>query len=180
MNTRRNSMRHPGHDYTQSGAYFITICAHQGRPIFGHIDGTEMVLNPMGEIADHSWQQLTASHSYLSVHPTVVMPNHLHALVHLHPHHQETSRPPIQRAYGQPIPGSISTLVGVYKSMVTKRAMQCGLIPGPPVWHRNFWDHIVQDEEALARIQAYIRDNPARWADDQLHPKAAPNQFKRW
>ena len=53
-------------------------------------------------------------------------------------------------------------------------------MPGVLFWQRNYWEHIIRDERSLARIQAYIQDNPARWVEDQLHPDAGPNPFNRW
>ena len=71
-------------------------------------------------------------------------------------------------------------IINAYKGAVTKTAMNAGLIPGPPLWHRNFYDRIVRDDRELANIQEYIRTNPARWMDDQLHPDSPPNSFNQW
>jgi hypothetical protein len=53
-------------------------------------------------------------------------------------------------------------------------------MPGTPLWQRNYWEHIIRDEESLTEIREYIENNPARWAEDQLHPQAPPNPFNRW
>jgi putative transposase len=63
---------------------------------------------------------------------------------------------------------------------VTKRINQMRAMPGRPVWQRNYWEHVIRNEESLNRIRAYIETNPARWAEDQLHPDAPPNRFNRW
>jgi REP element-mobilizing transposase RayT len=42
--------------------------------------------------------------------------------------------------------------------------------PGAPVWQRNYYDHIVRDDQDLNRIRQYIRDNPLRWDLDDEHP----------
>jgi putative transposase len=39
-----------------------------------------------------------------------------------------------------------------------------------PVWQRNYYEHVIRDEEALHRLREYIRDNPASWADDEENP----------
>jgi REP element-mobilizing transposase RayT len=41
---------------------------------------------------------------------------------------------------------------------------------GAPVWQRNFYEHIVRDEEDLSRIQTYIEDNPRCWPEDEYNP----------
>lgn len=177
MKQRRNSLRHPHYDYTETGAYFITICAHKGISIFGRIVDTTMQLNPLGHIAHQAWLDLPSRHPHIGVEPFVIMPNHVHALVWIL---TEIVTKGSAREYGKPIAGSISTVVNAYKVSVTKLAISAGLIPGPPLWQRNFYDRIVRDERELANIQEYIRTNPARWLGDQLHPDAPPNSFNQW
>jgi len=43
------------------------------------------------------------------------------------------------------------------------------VFPGQ-LWQRNYWEHIVRNEEQLQRIREYIHNNPMRWALDKLHP----------
>ena len=42
--------------------------------------------------------------------------------------------------------------------------------PGLPVWHRNYYEHVIRDEADLNRIREYINGNPARWAEDEENP----------
>ena len=179
---RRNSMRYAGYDYTQPGAYFVTICAQRGQPIFGVVVDHAMQLNPLGVLAQQAWVDLAAKHAHVTVDSSVVMPNHAHALLWIvEPAiHDGLSVAGTPRQYGKPIAGSLSTLINAYKMTVTKRAIAAGLIPGPPLWQRNFWDRIVRDERELANVRHYIATNPARWLDDQLHPAAPPNRFNQW
>ena len=177
MKRRRNSLRHPTYDYTRPGAYFITLCAYKGNALFGQIVDGVMQLNPLGQIAHQAWLDLPKRHPHLSVDPFVIMPNHGHAMLWIHTDTTETGTP---RQYAKPIAGSVSTLVNAYKVSVTKQAIHAGLIPGPPLWQRNFYDRIVRDERELVNIQEYIRTNPVRWLTDQLHPDASPNSFNQW
>ncbi|MCL4394755.1 MAG: hypothetical protein M1482_08130, partial [Chloroflexi bacterium] len=41
------------------------------------------------------------------------------------------------------------------------------------LWQRNYWEHIVRDDADLARIRAYIVNNPANWESDEHNPKNA-------
>ena len=177
MQRRRNSLRHPDHDYTRPGAYFITICAYKGNALFGQIVDGVMQLNPLGQIAHQAWVDLPKRHPQISVDPFVIMPNHGHAVISIL---AETGKAGIPRQYAKPVAGSISTVVNAYKVSVTKLAIHAGLIPGPPLWQRNFYDHIVRTDQELANIREYIRTNPARWLADQLHPDAPPNMFNQW
>jgi len=74
-------------------------------------------------------------------------------------------------------PKSLGAFIAGFKSVVTKRINVVRGMPGVRVWQRNYYEHIVRDEAGLARIRAYIQNNPARWALDQLRPTAPPNPF---
>jgi REP element-mobilizing transposase RayT len=63
-------------------------------------------------------------------------------------------------------------IVGSYKSAVTRRVNALRGTEGTPVWQRNFYEHIVRDDEDLERIRAYIDDNPRRWPEDEYHADA--------
>ena len=206
--TRRSSMRHPDHDYRSPGAYFVTICAYRGHSIFGQIVDGKMVLNPMGEIALACWQAIPTHFPQVGLDESVIMPNHSHGVLWIDEQGVEwavessealehgtgtiyprtgtiyRARTRIQgdssRRFGESVAGSLSVIVGTFKAAVTRQAHKDGLIPGGPIWHRNFWDHIIRDAHALDRIRTYIRTNPARWVQDQLHPQAAPNQWNQF
>lgn len=77
----RHSIRLKNYDYSQSAAYFITICTHQKECIFGEIINDEMHLNSFGNIAQSHWQKLTNYYSYLELDEFIIMPNHLHGIL---------------------------------------------------------------------------------------------------
>jgi len=79
----RRSIRLPGYDYTQPGAYFITIVTHERMPSFGEIVDGEMRLNEYGEIVRAEWFQTAVVRPYVVLHPDefVVMPNHIHGII---------------------------------------------------------------------------------------------------
>jgi|GEM_PF-755281 len=178
---RRNTLRHAGHDYTSPGAYFVTICEHQGRSVFGQIIDQTMVLNPLGKIAANCITAFANRHPEITLEVSVVMPNHVHVLLWLKddPEQSNAIATGKQRKFGDAVAGSLSTLIGGYKSSVTQTAKRQGLIPGPPLWQDNFYDHIIRSDQELERIRSYIRTNPVRWLADQLHPAAPSNHFNR-
>lgn len=69
-----------------------------------------------------------------------------------------------------PSSGSVGALMAGFKSAVTKRINILRGMPGVPVWQRNYHEHIIRDEESLARIRRYIMDNPRQWALDRENP----------
>jgi REP element-mobilizing transposase RayT len=176
----RRTIRYAGFDYAQPGAYFVTFCAAKGREVFGRIQDQTMVLNPLGQIAQDCWSAIPEHHPYVELDEFVIMPNHGHGVVVI-VERSDAGTASKSRMFGESIKGSLSTIVATYKAAVTRTARRQGLLPADAsLWHGRFWDHIVRDEADFARIRDYIRNNPARWVEDQLHPQAPPNRFNRW
>ncbi len=67
-------------------------------------------------------------------------------------------------------PRSLGSLIAGFKSAVTKRINMLRTSPGFPVWQRNYYEHIVRDEDDNNRIREYIVSNPVRWAEDENNP----------
>lgn len=76
--------------------------------------------------------------------------------------------------------GSLGAIVRSFKAAVARQVNHLRDTPGMTFWQRNYWEHIVRNEESLNRIREYIDSNPARWDTDHLHPAAAPNPFNQW
>jgi putative transposase len=77
----RRSIRLKGYDYTQPGAYFITICTHGRECLFGEIIDGEMHLNEAGQIVVQTWQDLPNHVPHVQLDAFVVMPNHVHGII---------------------------------------------------------------------------------------------------
>jgi len=92
----RQSNRKAGYDYSQAGAYFVTICTYKGDLIFGDVVDGQMELTDVGEIARNCWTTVPNHFGTVSIDCFVVMPNHVHAIVILHgdasePEHSDDS-----------------------------------------------------------------------------------------
>ena len=37
------------------------------------------------------------------------------------------------------------------------------------IWQRDYYEHIIRDEESYLRISEYIKNNPAKWKDDKFY-----------
>ena len=178
----RSSTRLKGYDYSQSGAYFVTVCTYQHQSLFGTVVGGEMALNSFGQLVLEEWFKSARIRSEIELFTDefVVMPNHIHGIIWIvnDPYVGATRRvaltiprvvPTSSRPCG-PKPGSIGAIIGQYKSVVTKRINQIRETHGEPIWQRNYHDHIIRDETELVNIRAYIADNPHRWTQDRYHP----------
>ena len=173
----RRSIRLKGYDYTQPGAYFVTICTHQRTPLFGQVVDGEMILNAFGEIVREEWFKTAQIRPYVELYDDefIVMPNHIHGIIRIVADPTAVvgarrRRAPTVEQFGKPVPGSIPTIVRAFKSAVTKRINQLRGTPGAPVWQRNYYEHIIRTERTLIAIRRYIIENPARWSLDRYNP----------
>ncbi len=165
----RQSIRCKGWDYNAPGWYFLTFNTKARRPVFGTIVNGRMALNAAGRIAAEEWQKSAEIRPNLVLDAFVVMPDHVHGIVRIVATEGDlpdarTSRGDQQVARQQPprlLPRSLGAMVAGFKGAVGKRVNVLQGTPGAALWHRNYWDVIVRDDLALARIRAYIRDNPS-------------------
>lgn len=88
------------------------------------------------------------------------MPNHVHGIL-LFTAGGET--PPLRRY-------TLGQVVGYFKYQSTTRINSLGGRPGERIWQRNYYEHIVRNEDELNRIRHYIQDNPLNWATDHENP----------
>jgi len=77
----RRSMRLKGYDYSQAGAYFVTICTQGRACLFGEVVDGEMRLNDAGRMVVAEWERLPALFPNVVLDAFVVMPNHIHGIV---------------------------------------------------------------------------------------------------
>jgi REP element-mobilizing transposase RayT len=77
----RRSLRLQGYDYSQAGAYFVTICAQGRECLFGGIENGEMVLNEHGCVVRDEWSKTAEIRTGIETGEFVVMPNHFHGIV---------------------------------------------------------------------------------------------------
>ncbi|MCP9469504.1 MAG: hypothetical protein NNA31_05825 [Nitrospira sp.] len=77
----RRSIRLKGYDYSQDGAYFVTICTHNRVCLFGEVVDGELRLNELGEIVAWTWRDLPNHVPNVELDAFVVMPNHVHGIV---------------------------------------------------------------------------------------------------
>ncbi len=175
------SIRLPGHDYSQEGAYFITICTHNRQCLFGNIVDGEIMLNKFGELVKTEWQKTGIIRPNIVIDAFVIMPNHLHGILIIN---DDYCRDTLQRVstigrktnennqieqFGKPTKNSIPTIVRLFKSITTKQINQIRQTPGIPVWQRNYYEHIIRDTDDLSRIRHYIADNPKNWNNDKYN-----------
>jgi putative transposase len=181
----RRSLRLKGYDYSMAGAYFVTICTQDRACLFGDVAAGEMRLNEAGQMVTTLWESIAARFSSVEIDEFVVMPNHLHGILVLPDGDakEATTRvaPTQPSTVGAPLVGArvrLGDIVGAFKSLATTGYIAGVKANGWPefrgrLWQRNYYEHIIRDEDALNRIRRYVDDNPARWEFDDENPRKA-------
>lgn len=95
----RRGLRLREYDYSQAGAYFVTICIQGRECLFGNILDSQMKGSEYGKIVAACWQDLPSKYSAIILDTFVVMPNHVHAIIMIPGTGGET--PPLQKPSSQ-------------------------------------------------------------------------------
>ena len=190
MNHRR-SIRLQGYDYSQAGAYFVTICAQGRECLFGGIENDVMALNGYGCVVHDEWLRTAEIRAEIQTGEFVVMPNHFHGIVIINESTAGAIRELPLRTHNysvgaihesplqSPLPGTsrqqrrqmaLSKIIGRFKMLTAKRINVIRQLPGVPVWQRNYYEHVIRNEADHGQIAEYIAGNPRRWEEDALHP----------
>jgi putative transposase len=165
----RQAIRLKNYDYSQSGAYFITICTKQKQCIFGDIKNGKMRFNVLGAIAGKYWQEIPEHFPNVALDVYTIMPNHLHGILWIIESSENGNK---NRKFGDIVVGSISSVVRSYKAIVSKKINQiCHKKGLSVVWQSRYHEKIIRDEKALVNIRSYIMNNPLNWDMDEENPK---------
>jgi len=154
-------------------------------PLFGNIIDGAMQLNEFGHIAEKEWLMAPDRRSYIALHEFIVMPNHFHGIIEI----LDMGIPPengvaryartdkanacdvrIGNAMADISPKcrTLSTIIRAYKSAVSRAIRMLGGIP-TTIWQRNYYEHIVRNEDDYVQISEYIKYNPLKWIDDRFY-----------
>ncbi len=162
MNSRKNN-RLEFYDYSQSGAYFVTICAKDKQKIFwdnqpyfvgdGAHDVPQIRLSVYGKIVNDEIIKSNEIYNYIKVEKYVIMPNHIHLIINVQNVDRGTSRAPSRT--NEIIPSFISML----KRFTNKKC-------GEKIWQRSFHDHVIRNQADYNRIWEYVDTNAIKWESD--------------
>ena len=179
----RRSIRLKNYDYSQEGAYYVTIVTWRREFLFGEIVNQEMMLSPYGEIVQKWWEEIPVHFSNVETGAFVIMPNHVHGVIYILderrgtvsvPHDNVTQyalggeTPPLRAFDGIPTLGQI---VAYFKYQSTKemnKVENTGTVT--KFWQRNYYEHIIRNEKDLQNKTDYIEANPRLWDEDDENP----------
>jgi len=195
----RRSLRLPGYDYSQSGAYFVTLCTQE----------RECVLEDpiVSGIITDVWHALPRWFPNIDLDEFMIMPNHNHLIVWIYPAGTDANagaeRAGADRAGASPavapdpntdrrtwtipeptavnLAPTLSDVIGAFKSLAFTVYLDWIQANDPTrrakFWQRNFYEHIIGSETELHAIRRYIRENPLRWALDPDTPQNQPSHL---
>ena len=137
-------------DYSQNGAYFITICVKDKKKLLGGIAAGQdtIELSEYGLAVEQAIQGIAQHYSNAAVEKYIIMPNHIHLIIMLREADVRTMTAP-----------TISRIIKHMKEFVTKKT-------GRSFWQKTFHDHIIRNEREYQEIWEYIHTNPMKWKED--------------
>ena len=181
---RRKQYRLPGHDYSDPGYYFVTICVRQKSASFGEIIKRKMRLSSEGRTARRLWLQIPQQFQDVALDEFIVMPDHVHGLLIIQDSERKNliNQIPTTAAKGiklNPMLDGRTTLgriVRWYKGRVTYEINRASRMRF--AWQSRFHDHVVRDERALNDLRRYIITNPIRRESDGENTENIPFREK--
>jgi len=186
---RIESARLRNWDYEKPGNYFITICCANQEKFFGNIISGQMILNELGRIAHHCWEQIPVHFQNTELGEFQIMPNHMHGIITIISYSQfcliqdekfsKHRNQSIHVRFRNQGKNTISSIVGSYKSAVSNRVKKLTVTDNFTQqtiaaakqfgWHPRFHDHIIRNHEEYVHISHYIRNNSANWERDRFY-----------
>lgn len=180
----RHAFRAKWHEYND-GIYFVTICTHEYRHIFGKITNAAMYTSELGEIVNDCIIDIPNHFQDTEVWNYVIMPNHVHIVISVGARYiaPTSAKEVIYQNLGCLKPprhgdaadyfhhnSQLARIVGNFKAAVTRcyhRRMRARCIaPLPVVWQRLFHEHIIRNKDAYKNIMNYIDNNVSKWEED--------------
>ena len=141
--------------------------------VFGEIIDGVMHLNDMGRIVQNEWLHTSKVRPNIELDEFVVMPNHIHGIIVIHAceHTDEqkgSHNKPVEK-FGKPTTNSIPTVMRLFKATTTKQINDAMNNRGAKIWQRNYYEHIIRNQQSFETISNYILNNPAKWDNDKLN-----------
>jgi REP element-mobilizing transposase RayT len=170
---KRKSIRLPYFDYSQDGIYFVTICSHDNKSIFGKIENEKMIKNLLGEIIENEWEKTISLRKNVSLGSFIVMPNHFRGIIIINS--KLESRGVLQYAPTQntireftSTSNSLGAIIRGFKGAVTKRINLMNNTEDK-IWQRNYYERVIRNDKEYNKIDEYIRRNVELWKQDKYY-----------
>ncbi len=177
---KRKSLRLSGYNYSNPGAYFVTICTQEKKNLFD--------LPCVQNMIKLVWENLPYRFPILILGEFAILPNHIHAILWLKntlDNNEETNLLYPDNKDRSTFPTvSLGQIIQAFKSITTHKYIievkkkNCMMFDRR-LWQRNYFEHVIRTEKSLKRIREYIVNNPARWEFDRDNTKGKPDQQEK-
>ena len=137
---KRKPTRLKGYDYSENGAYFITICTHNRKCLFSNI---------VGAIHELPENKLTQYGEYVE------------QIIEIY--NNDNEKRAIRESPLQHHRSVIDKMVGFLKMNVSKKIHNTD---NEKIWQRSYHDHIIRGKKDYQKIWEYIDTNVMRWEKD--------------
>ncbi len=151
----RHTIRLQGFDYSQTGAYYLSIGTHESRPLLGRIQGQQVILSELGLFVAEHWSRLPGHHAQVRLDAFQVLPTHVHGILFI----TKQSRPGRPEGFSRPVSQSLSTLVRGFKAACTRDWRRRGSEPVGRIWQGRYLERVIRSRQELAGLRCFVRDN---------------------
>ena len=149
-----------------------------------------MVLNSTGRVVENVWNELPEHYQHVELDAFVIMPNHVHGIIVLTTDATVGAglKPvgKIESTVGaglKPAPTkkrhALPEIVRALKTFSSRRINEIRNTPGVKLWQRNYYEHIIRNENELNEIRKYIQQNPLKWETDKENTKRIDMPYGR-
>jgi len=171
----RHSLRIKNYNYSLPGAYFITICTYRKENILGYIIDGKIELNILGRITVREWLKTFQIRKNIQLDEYMIMPNHFHGIIILSENNKGVLQYAPTNEFRSPSQ-TIGSIIRGFKSAVTRQIKRLDYPFFYSVWQRNYYEHIIRNENELNLIREYIQNNPLRWQYDRENLEGKPDE----
>jgi REP element-mobilizing transposase RayT len=157
----RKPARWQGFDYSNTGAYFVTVCVQNRKCLLSAVVGEglappEIKLTACGRIAEQQLLLLQSRYNCVQIDRYVIMPNHIHAILFLK-----------NEAGGASPSPTLSDVICSFKSLTSRLCKRKnGTVH---IFQRSYYDHVIRDRKDYEMHVKYISENPWKWKEDDLY-----------
>jgi len=154
----RKQLRLKEYNYSEAGAYFITLCTKDRALYFEN--------KKVRKVVEQSWINIPGHFKEVKLDSYVIMPNRLHGILFLETAVVKRHAFSLQkgRRYQR-----IPVIIGGFKSAASKSLHKLGFKDFK--WQTSYYDHIIRNKKELMKIREYIINNPYKWNEDAENPK---------
>jgi putative transposase len=120
-------------------------------------------------IVEREWLKTFEKRPDVIIDEYVIMPNHLHGIVIINNPVGAYSHTPLRPIFKSPS-RTLGAIIRGFKASSTLKINIYRNTPRLPVWQRNFYEHVIRNDNDLYDVRKYIQENPTTWDDDKYNP----------